>query len=202
MSVKHSISHSQNVESFGFVKSRLYNLTSHWRRKFVQFVADDIRSRNPRSALDIGCGTGDILVHLRGSGIELFGIDPSPFMLELAKKNIGRANPHSLPPVNLCRGNNRRIPFDREFDIIFSSLSFHHWEERNKSIPAILAKLSRRGEFVIYEYDRETLSFLRRSVMGKHSLSKADVEALHFDGYTKRVAHSGSVIIVSLHEAV
>jgi SAM-dependent methyltransferase len=149
--------------------------------------------------LDIGCGTGDILVHLRGFGIELYGIDPSQFMLELAEKNIRRARPNSLP-ASLSRGSNRHIPFDREFDIIFSSLSFHHWEERNKSIPAILAKLSHSGEFIIYEYDRETMSFFRRSVIGKHSLSKADVAGLHFDGYTKRVEHSGSVIIVSLQK--
>jgi len=199
--VKYSNSHSQNVESFGFVKSRLYDLTSHWRRRFVQFVADDIRSRNPRSVLDIGCGTGDVLVHLRGLGIQLYGIDPSPFMLELAEKNIGRSGPNSLA-ISLSLGNNRYIPFDREFDIIFSSLSFHHWEERNKSIPAILAKLSPRGEFVIYEYDRETLSFLRRYVMGKHSLSAADVAGLQFGDYTKRVERSGSVIIVSLQKAV
>jgi ubiquinone/menaquinone biosynthesis C-methylase UbiE len=185
-------------ESFGFVKSRLYDLTSHWRRRFIQFVADDIRSRNPRSVLDIGCGTGDILIQLRRLGIELYGIDPSSFMLELAEKKIRDSGPnHELSPVVLSRGNNRHIPFDRKFDIIFSSLSFHHWKDRDESIPDILARLSGHGEFVIYEYDGEAMSFLRRLVMGKHTLSAADVEGLRFDEYAARVQHSGSVIIVS-----
>ncbi len=191
-------SRSQDEESFGFVKSRLYALTSHWRRRFIQFVADDIKSRKPRSVLDIGCGTGDILIQLRSRGIELYGIDPSSFMLELAEKKIRNSDPnHELSPVSLVRGNNRHIPFDRKFDLIFSSLSFHHWKERDESIPDILGRLSGYGEFVIYEYDRETMSFLRRLVMGKHSLSASDVEGLRFDGYAGRVQLNGSVIVVS-----
>jgi len=188
----------EDEESFGFVKSRLYALTSHWRRRFIRFVADDIRSRNPRSVLDIGCGTGDILIQLRRLGIELYGIDPSPFMLELAEKKIRDSGPnHELSPVFLSRGNNRYIPFEREFDIIFSSLSFHHWKGRDESVPDILARLSGHGEFVIYEYDGEAMSFLRRLVMAKHTLSSVDVEGLRFDGYARVVQHSGSVIIVS-----
>jgi len=148
--------------------------------------------------LDIGCGTGDILIQLRSRGIELYGIDPSSFMLELAEKKIRNSDPnHELSPVSLVRGNNKHIPFDRKFDLIFSSLSFHHWKERDESIPDILGRLSGYGEFVIYEYDRETMSFLRRLVMGKHSLSASDVEGLRFDGYAGRVQHNGSVIVVS-----
>ncbi len=189
---------SYSEESFGFVKSRLYALTSRWRRRFIQFVAADIRSRNPRSVLDIGCGTGDILIQLRRLGIELYGIDPSSFMLELAEKKIRDSDPnHQLSAVHLSRGNNRHIPFDRKFDIIFSSLSFHHWNNRDECIPDILARLSPNGEFVIYEYDRETMSFLRRLAMGKHALSAADVEGLRFDGYVGRIEHGGSVIVVS-----
>ena len=188
----------QDDESFGLVKSRLYALTSRWRARFIQFVADDIRSRNPGSVLDIGCGTGDILIQLRRFGIELYGIDPSTFMLELAGKKLQDSDPnHELSHVFLSRGNNRHIPFDRKFDIIFSSLSFHHWKDRNESIRDILARLSGHGEFVIYEYDGETMSLLRRLVMGKHTLSAVDVEGLRFDGYVTRVQHCGSVIVVS-----
>jgi len=188
---------SQDEESFGFVKSRLYALTSRWRRRFIEFVADDIKSKNPRSVLDIGCGTGDILIQLRRLGIELYGVDPSMFMLELAEKKFRKFDPNLLSRVHLSRGNNRHIPFDKEFDVIFSSLSFHHWKNRNESIPDILARLSPHGEFVIYEYDRDALSYIRRLAMGKHALSTADVKDLRFDEYASAIQHSGSVIIVS-----
>jgi SAM-dependent methyltransferase len=153
--------------------------------------------------LDIGCGTGDILVQLRGLGIELYGVDPSLFMLGLAEKKIRDSDPnHELSPVFLSRGNNRHIPFDREFDVIFSSLSFHHWKCRDESIPNILARLSGHGEFVIYEYDGEAMSFLRRLIMGKHTLSEVDVKGLRFEGYSAKVQHSGSVIVVSFKKTL
>jgi len=185
-------------ESFGLVKSRLYALTARWRRKFIHFVANDVKSRNPESVLDVGCGTGEILSMLRNLEIELYGIDPSPFMLELAEKKIRKANPTSKPSrVHLSQGNSKLIPFARKFDIIFSSLSFHHWNDRDESIPNILERLNENGEFVIYEYDREAMSYMRGLIAGKHALSEADVKGLTFNGYSKRVERNGSIIIVS-----
>jgi ubiquinone/menaquinone biosynthesis C-methylase UbiE len=107
-------------EKFGYVKSRLYALTLHWRRKLVAFVANDILSSNPETVLDIGCGPCDVLAQLRSSEIELYGIDPSPHMLRLATRRMGNTDSRA----HLGLGNNRHIPFDRKFDRIFTSLSY------------------------------------------------------------------------------
>lgn len=197
------VSCTQGEESFGLIKSQLYAFTAHWRRKFIHFVANDVKSRNPKSVLDIGCGTGEILNMLRNLEIELYGIDPSPFMLELAEKKIREVNSTTKPiTVHLSRGNSRIIPFERKFDMIFSSLSFHHWNYRDESIPNILERLNENGEFVVYEYDRETMSYLRRLIAGKHALSEEDVKELTFNGYTKRVERNGSIIIVRFKKTV
>lgn len=188
---------AQGEENFGSVKSRLYTLTARWRRRFIDFVANDLLSRNPRSVLDIGCGTCDVLMRLRSREIELYGIDPSPYMLTLAKKKIGdSADNTELSDVYLSLGNSRLIPFDKKFDMIFSSLSFHHWKNREESIPYILTRLNENGEFAIYEYDRDALSFLRRMVAGKHALSTNDVKGLGFDGYKKTIELREPFIIV------
>lgn len=188
---------SPGEEKFGYVKSRLYALTLRWRRKFVEFVANDILSSNPRTVLDIGCGTCDVLTQLRSSEIELYGIDPSPHMLRLAKKNMGDTDSKvELSKVDLSLGNNRHIPFERKFDRIFSSLSFHHWKNREESIPYILTKLAARGEFTIYEYDRDALVFLGRTIVGKHALSERDVIDLAYAGYEKTIEHNVPYIVV------
>jgi ubiquinone/menaquinone biosynthesis C-methylase UbiE len=184
-------------EKFDYAKSRLYALTLRWRRGFVDFVAKDVLSRNPRSVLDVGCGSCDILAQLQGREIELYGIDPSPHMLKLAKKKIRDSGPQAdLSSVHLSLGNSRFIPFERKFDIIFSSLSFHHWKNREENIPYILSRLDEDGEFTIYEYNRDALSFLPRKILGKHALSAIDVKGLDFDGYKKTIEQSGSFIVV------
>jgi len=187
---------AQGEENFGSVKSRLYSLTIRWRRRFTDFVAKDVLSRNPRSVLDIGCGVCDVLLRLRDSEIGLYGIDPSPHMLTLAKKKIEDSDDTTLSKVHLSLGNSRVIPFDKKFDMIFTSLSFHHWKNREECIPYILTRLNENGEFAIYEHERDSLSFLRRIIAGKHALSRKDVETLSFDGYQKIVESSEPFIIV------
>jgi ubiquinone/menaquinone biosynthesis C-methylase UbiE len=182
-------------ENFGYIRSKLYELTSRWRSKFVSFVANDVRSSNPRSVLDIGCGTGDVLTRLRTHGVELYGIDPSPYMLKIAEEHI-RHDFGTKSSVHLGLGNNRHIPFDNKFDRIFSSISFHHWKNREQSIPYILSRLTSNGEFTIYEYDKDALPVIRRTIFSKHSISELDVNELDFDGYKKRIEHSSSFIVI------
>jgi SAM-dependent methyltransferase len=57
------------------------------------------------SFLDVGCGTGESLKPYIGKGISLTGIDPSPYMLDIAREKIGhRADFH--------RGFAEELPFD------------------------------------------------------------------------------------------
>lgn len=70
--------------------------------------------------LDIGCGTGISLEPLLDRGLNLTGIDPSPYMLDLASKRLGSQ-------VELHRGVAEELPFeDNAFDsaILFTSLEF------------------------------------------------------------------------------
>jgi ubiquinone/menaquinone biosynthesis C-methylase UbiE len=148
--------------------------------------------------LDIGCGTGDVLTRLQTHGIELYGIDPSPYMLKIAEEHIRHDHSGTRSSVHLSLGNNRHIPFDNKFDRIFSSISFHHWKNHEKSIPYILSRLTPNGEFTIYEYDKDALPVIRRAIFGKHSISELDVNELDFDGYKKTIEHSSSFIVIRI----
>ncbi len=70
--------------------------------------------------LDIGCGTGISLEPLMDKKLNLTGLDPSPYMLDIASKRLGNR-------VDLHRGSAEDLPFDdNEFDsaFIFTSLEF------------------------------------------------------------------------------
>jgi len=57
------------------------------------------------SVLEIGCGTGASLVTLIDRGLNTTGIDPSPYMLDIALAKLGNR-------VELYRGYGEDLPFD------------------------------------------------------------------------------------------
>ncbi len=70
--------------------------------------------------LDIGCGTGMSLVPFLDERMSLTGIDPSPYMLDVAAAKLGDR-------VDLHRGAAEDLPFDdNAFDtaLLFTSLEF------------------------------------------------------------------------------
>jgi len=70
--------------------------------------------------LDIGCGSGKSIEPLLKSGLQLSGIDPSPYMLDLAEKKFKHK-------VDLFRGFAEDLPFEDnsfEYSSLFTSLEF------------------------------------------------------------------------------
>ena len=57
------------------------------------------------SVLEIGCGTGAGLLTFIDAGVQVTGIEPSPYMLDIALKNLGNR-------VDLHRGFAEDLPFE------------------------------------------------------------------------------------------
>lgn len=58
-----------------------------------------------KTLLDIGCGTGVSAEPFVAAGLQVTGIDPSPYMLDIAAGKLG-------PRVDLHRGVAENLPFD------------------------------------------------------------------------------------------
>ncbi len=72
------------------------------------------------TAIDIGCGTGSALLSLQKKGLDVTGIDPSPYMLDIACNNLKNR-------ADLYRGVAEELPFeDNSFNYacFFTSLEF------------------------------------------------------------------------------
>ncbi|HEY0816812.1 MAG TPA: class I SAM-dependent methyltransferase [Pseudonocardia sp.] len=96
--------------------------------------------RPGQRVLDVGCGTGNLLLTLGRSrpGVELAGLDPDARMLARAERKARRA----AVPVTWRRGYAQELPFpDGAFDRVFSSLMLHHLEPDGKA--ALLAQVRR-----------------------------------------------------------
>jgi SAM-dependent methyltransferase len=105
-----------------------------------------IEERNPgaRTVLDVACGTGGHLRHLR-EHYEATGVDVLPEMLEVARA--------SLQDVALIEADMRTLNLDRTFDAVlclFSSIGYMRGtEELNAAVAAMARHLNPGGVLVV-----------------------------------------------------
>jgi ubiquinone/menaquinone biosynthesis C-methylase UbiE len=111
---------------FDYKAAREYD---HWYRdpknRFVAELEDQLMFRllGPEKGerlLDIGCGTGRHLLTFSEMGLDVTGLDASPYMLEIARKRLRHK-------ANLHEGFAEDLPFeDNSFDIatIVTTLEF------------------------------------------------------------------------------
>ena len=122
--------------------------------------------------LDIGCGTGTFIVLLKRQypTVRVVGLDPDAKALRRAENKLRRAG----VSVQLDQGFADQLPYETDsFDRVFSSLMFHHLEEREKE---------------------KTLSEVRRVLKPGGSFHLLDFTADGSHGYLARLFHSHAMM--------
>ncbi|TDC06393.1 class I SAM-dependent methyltransferase [Streptomyces sp. 8K308] len=56
-------------------------------RAVLALFAEQVRAAGGGPVADVGCGPGHVTAHLRGLGVDAFGIDLSPGMIEVARRD-------------------------------------------------------------------------------------------------------------------
>ncbi len=152
------------------------------------FVVGDLLKTKAKTILDIGTGPGDIPIELAKSERfeKIYGIDPSTYMISIAKSRTRIENLHFLV------GSSRHIPLKNKFDLIFTSISYHHWAKKVESLKYLKRFLNKKGEIRIYEFDADSLSGLCTRRILEHAIhkeqlySEAKKAGLKVAGETKR----------------
>jgi ArsR family transcriptional regulator len=111
-------------------------------------------------AADLGCGTGEVLEHLRGACRELIGVDGSPRMLELARR---RFDEH-MDGISLRIGELDHLPLrDGEADFICINLVLHHLSRPSAALGEIARVLNPGGRVLITDFDQHLQENMRTS---------------------------------------
>jgi len=95
----------------------------------------DIKGKN---VLDVGCGDGTLTLELTKDGADVVGVDLSPEMVE-ASKSKG---------INANIGTVLDLPFNNEFDAVFSNAVLHWVHDAEKALENIANSLKNGGIFV------------------------------------------------------
>jgi ubiquinone/menaquinone biosynthesis C-methylase UbiE len=108
------------------------------------------------SVLDIGCGTGTLAIaatrHVEPKG-SVYGIDASPQMIARATRKARKAG----APAVFQLAAAEQLPFpDARFDVVLSTLMFHHLPLKTRKQCAIEIRrvLKRRGRVLVVDFGK------------------------------------------------
>lgn len=118
-------------------------------------VLKNIDSSKKYRIMDFGCGTGLFGLGLLGIASKLVGIDTSSGMLEVFEKKAEKLNHVYTKNINLEEKDLQ----NEEFDLIVSSMAFHHLNEPGKMIQKLKKLLSKEGKLLIVDLDKEDGTF-------------------------------------------
>lgn len=141
-----------------------FGLDQRWRRE----AAKECLASHPGRVLDIGCGTGDLvlnLARLADDDVALIGLDYSRPMLEIATRKAARLAKKGK--ITFIYGDAANLPFpDGYFDGVGISFAFRNLTYKNpltsRHLAEVLRVLSPGGRYVIVESSQPKSKLIRK----------------------------------------
>jgi ubiquinone/menaquinone biosynthesis C-methylase UbiE len=152
---------SRGVRGIGmryvFSRRGLWLLNTPYRR-----ILDAADIRPSDRVFDLGCGTGNILIALAERGTfahPLVGVDVSPVLVELGKRDVVKAG--LAARIDLLVAPGTRLPFeDGRFDVVLTSHVIKHLDDvaLRATFREVARVLAPGGRFLLWEFKKSRLS--------------------------------------------
>ena len=129
----------------------------HWMQRLVfdpiqttllKLAAE--QAPHPNTILDVGCGTGRLLrtASQRFPEARLEGVDAAPQMIEVATRLLPPG-----APIHFQEATAEALPFaNGQFDLIFSTMTFHHWADQRKGVSEVARVLAPEGRWLLADF--------------------------------------------------
>lgn len=118
------------------------------QRTLLEVAATEVPQ--PRAILDVGCGTGRLLRAASTSfpSARLEGVDAAPEMVRVAQ-----AMAPAGAGITFRLSGAEKLPFgDATFDLVFSTMTFHHWSDQRAGIGEVARVLAPGGRWLLADF--------------------------------------------------
>ncbi len=147
----------------------------HWMQRYLftpvqRTVLETAATQvpDPRAILDVGCGTGRLLraAQSRFPRARLEGVDAAPSMVKQAQLAAGAGS-----SIHFQEAAAEAIPFpDATFDVVMSTLTFHHWSDQQMGIAEVRRVLTPRGRWILADFVANKLTAVITRVLRAHGM--------------------------------
>lgn len=144
----------------------------HEREDVEFFVEMAVQSGGP--VLELGCGTGRILIPIAKEGVEIVGIDTSPGMLAVCGEKLSGESEGVQSGVRLLDMDMRSIEFVESFSLITAPFrSFQHLltvEDQMRTLNGVREHLRDDGKFILDIFNPD-IKYIVKEEMGEEVLN-------------------------------
>ena len=109
-----------------------------------QIFIDKMELNSSKTVLEIGVGTGRLAIQVIPLCAHFYGIDISPKTIERAKINL-----HNHKNISLICDDFLTYDLKDSFDVIYSSLTFMHFKDKQLAFDRVSSFLADNGRFVL-----------------------------------------------------
>lgn len=171
------------MNEYNRVDASFYDYYSTGLEGDVQFYVEEAQ-RADASVLELGCGTGRILIPIAQSGIPIFGLDRAPAMLALARQKIAHLTTETQHRIRLGEGDMRKFSLPQRFHLITVPYrAFLHLltpKDQRQALACIHSHLSPNGRLIFNIFDPH-LETIAAHLGPLGAVLKKDTEFLHPD---------------------
>jgi ubiquinone/menaquinone biosynthesis C-methylase UbiE len=200
------MAHGHDVDRFNRWAS---TYDRHWMQRIIfapiqrtvlQMAAEQVS--RPGAILDVGCGTGKLLqsAEIRFPGAKLVGIDAAIEMVKYAQTS----NPTGT--IQFQQAMAEQLPFPNAyFDLVFSTMTFHHWPDQTQGIAEVARVLTPGGQWLLADFVASGFMRAVRSLLRLHHFpERADLQSMLVNAALKVVAErqvpglAGQIIVMAI----
>ena len=120
--------------------SKIYEKQHQFVSDYGADVLQWLAPKGGENILDVGCGTGQLVAQIAESGAHVLGTDASAEMIGTAKLNY--------PDIEFEVIDATKLPYNEQFDAIFSNATFHWIENQPALIEGLFKSLKIGGRLV------------------------------------------------------